>query len=485
MSAQGLPEGSQPEVTKSVIEGIVSLTFKIPSGATGPQGQEGPQGVSVDRVEKTSGTGEPGTTDTYTIYLTDGSSYPFQVLNGPQGPQGNGLTIKYTYGTLEELEAAVPAPELGMNAYIGAGEPYDVYTYTKTSSGNQWTNGGPLQGPAGATGPAGVGISSINRTSGTGAAGSLDTYTVTMSDGSSYQFTVQNGSDGATGPAGTDGVSPTVSVSQISGGHQVSITDATGSKVFDVMDGQNGATGPAGADGAAATIESVSAVTGEPGTQASVVNNGTPSAAELVFTLPAGADGAQGPAGPAGADGQSAYEAAQAGGYTGSESQFNTDLAGVSSKQRVVDFTNLSVTGPGSNFMYTILLTSEDKQKLFSDENPPILLFSPDKETIIPFFASSYIMEQQLFMGFSAMPYSKNAEGPFGFAVTTCSLSDDTLYINANPEFFVGRNLAIFNVPIQLPADPTEAMEAVTKQYVDNLVGTINTTLDTINGEVV
>ena len=308
---------------------------------------------------------------------------------------------------------------------------------------------------------------------------------MTMSDGSSYQFTVQNGSDGATGPAGTDGVSPTVSVSQISGGHQVSITDATGSKVFDVMDGQNGATGPAGADGAAATIESVSAVTGEPGTQASVVNNGTPSAAELVFTLPAGADGAQGPAGPAGADGQSAYEAAQAGGYTGSESQFNTDLAGVSSKQRVVDFTNLSVTGPGSNFMYTILLTSEDKQKLFSDENPPILLFSPDKETIIPFFASSYIMEQQLFMGFSAMPYSKNAEGPFGFAVTTCSLSDDTLYINANPEFFVGRNLAIFNVPIQLPADPTEAMEAVTKQYVDNLVGTINTTLDTINGEVV
>lgn len=381
VSAQGLPEGSQPEVTKSVIEGIVSLTFKIPAGATGPQGPEGPQGVSVDRVEKTSGTGEPGTTDTYTIYLTDGSSYPFQVLNGPQGPQGNGLTIKYTYDTLEELDAAVPSPERGMNAYIGASEPYDVYTYTQTTSGNRWINGGPLQGPAGATGPAGVGISSINRTGGTGAAGSLDTYTVTMSDGSSYQFTVQNGANGA--------------------------------------------------------------------------------------------------------DGQSAYEAAQAGGYTGPESQFNADLAGVSSKQRVVDFTDLSVTGPDSNFMYTILLTSEDKQQLFSDENPPILLFSLYGGIIVPFLAGRYSMEQQVLTGFSAAPYGTYGEGPFGFVFSTCCVSDDTIYINANPEFFVDRNLVVFTVPVQLPSDPTQPLEAATKQYVDNLVGTINTTLDTINGEVV
>lgn len=421
VSAQGLPEGSQPEVTKSVIEGIVSLTFKIPAGATGPEGPTGPQGVSVDRVEKTSGTGEPGTTDTYTIYLTDGSSYPFQVLNGPQGPQGNGLTIKYTYDTLGELEAAVPSPERGMNAYIGTGAPYDVYTYTQTSSGNQWTNGGPLQGPAGATGPAGVGISSINRTGGTGAAGSLDTYTVTLSDGSSYQFTVQNGSNGATGPAGTDGVSPAVSVSQISGGHQVSITDATGSKVFDVMDGQNGqngAPGPAGADGAAATIESVSAVTGEPGTQASVVNKGTSSAAELVFTLPAGADGAQGPAGPAGADGQSAYEAAQAGGYTGSESQFNTDLA----EMEKAPFLPLAGGAVGS-------ITVDD-----------------------------------------VVTIAKSSSG-------LADISTDSSYIylrTKNTEFRLGSLTAYLNnVPL------------VTKGYVDNLVGTINTTLDTINGEVV
>lgn len=39
---------------------------------------------------------------------------------------------------------------------------------------------------------------------------------------------------------GTDGVSPTVSISGITGGHRVTITDADGSHVFDVMDGTDG-----------------------------------------------------------------------------------------------------------------------------------------------------------------------------------------------------------------------------------------------------
>lgn len=51
------------------------------------------------------------------------------------------------------------------------------------------------------------------------------------------------GETGATGPQGpkgadgTDGVSPTVTVTDINGGHRVTITDATGTKTFDVMDG--------------------------------------------------------------------------------------------------------------------------------------------------------------------------------------------------------------------------------------------------------
>lgn len=311
MSAQGLPEGSQPEVTKSVIEGIVSLTFKIPAGATGPEGPTGPQGVSVDRVEKTSGTGEPGTTDTYTIYLTDGSSYPFQVLNGPQGPQGNGLTIKYTYDTLGELEAAVPSPERGMNAYIGTGAPYDLYTYTQTSSGNQWTNGGPLQGPTGA-------------------------------------------------------------------------------------------------------------------------------------------------------DGQSAYEAAQAGGYTGSESQFNADLAGVSSKQRVVDLGIVSASG-NSTF-----LSGEQINQIFSDETPPILIFNIEGSSDLFFLVPSlYSKDSQRCTFYSAGPYSSGNNGNSGFRAACFNIYDGVLY-EGTTGFTITDSSAEFTVPVQLPADPTQPLEAATKQYVDN-----------------
>lgn len=55
-------------------------------GPQGIQGDVGPTGASVDRIERTSGTGAPGTTDTYTVYLTDGQTGgTFQVYNGSNG----------------------------------------------------------------------------------------------------------------------------------------------------------------------------------------------------------------------------------------------------------------------------------------------------------------------------------------------------------------------------------------------------------------
>jgi len=46
------------------------------------------------------------------------------------------------------------------------------------------------------TGPTGVGITSVVRTSGTGAAGTTDTYTITFDDASTTTFDVLNGADG-------------------------------------------------------------------------------------------------------------------------------------------------------------------------------------------------------------------------------------------------------------------------------------------------
>lgn len=47
------------------------------------------------------------------------------------------------------------------------------------------------------------------------------------------------------------GVSPTVTVTAITGGHRVTITDAAGTKTFDVMDGEDGE----GGSGASITVD--------------------------------------------------------------------------------------------------------------------------------------------------------------------------------------------------------------------------------------
>ncbi len=63
----------------------------------------------------------------------------------------------------------------------------------------------------------------------------------------------KDGKDGEQGPPGRDGLdgadgfSPTVSVTDITGGHRVTVTDADGPHTFDVMDGEDGTGG--GTDG--------------------------------------------------------------------------------------------------------------------------------------------------------------------------------------------------------------------------------------------
>ncbi|MBR0090221.1 MAG: collagen-like protein [Lachnospiraceae bacterium] len=55
--------------------------------------------------------------------------------------------------------------------------------------------------------------------------------------------TGEKGADGAKGDKGDDGYSPTITVTEITGGHRVTVTDATGSRSFDVMDGEGGSGG--------------------------------------------------------------------------------------------------------------------------------------------------------------------------------------------------------------------------------------------------
>ena len=53
-------------------------------------GVQGPQGVGIQSIIRTSGNGSPGTTDLYTITLTDGTTSNFSVYNGADGKEGTG-----------------------------------------------------------------------------------------------------------------------------------------------------------------------------------------------------------------------------------------------------------------------------------------------------------------------------------------------------------------------------------------------------------
>lgn len=109
-------------------------------GPKGEQGDVGPTGASVDHIERTSGTGAPGTTDTYTVYLTDGQTGgTFQVYNGSNGT-GSGDFM---------ADGSVPMTgDLQMGGHVVTGmadgtEPTDGATVGQLS--------GKLDSPAGGT----------------------------------------------------------------------------------------------------------------------------------------------------------------------------------------------------------------------------------------------------------------------------------------------------------------------------------------------
>ena len=62
-------------------------------GARGPQGIAGncAEGTGITSIERTSGDGSAGSRDVYTIYLSNGQSYNFEVYNGTDG-EGGGST---------------------------------------------------------------------------------------------------------------------------------------------------------------------------------------------------------------------------------------------------------------------------------------------------------------------------------------------------------------------------------------------------------
>lgn len=142
-----------------------------------------------------------------------------------RGTPGTGLTIRGIVAAAGDLPASAETGDVWL---VGSAAPYDGYMWT----GSRWVNIGPiLRGPAGEDGDPGY-SPTVTITAITGG------HRVTVTDAAGdHSFDILNGQDGEPGSAG---YSPTVTVSTITGGHRVTITDADGDHPFDIQNGQDG-----------------------------------------------------------------------------------------------------------------------------------------------------------------------------------------------------------------------------------------------------
>lgn len=101
LSIGSVGEGQEPAVTMTGTAANPVLNFQL---------VRGPQGRGVASFQRTAGTGAPGTTDTYTIAYTDGTSDTFTVRNGANG-EGAGDMVAHVYdedgdGIVERADVA-------------------------------------------------------------------------------------------------------------------------------------------------------------------------------------------------------------------------------------------------------------------------------------------------------------------------------------------------------------------------------------------
>lgn len=123
----------------------------ITIAAEGAQGPTGPQGVQgFDGATGPQGVGEIGATGATGPVGGIGATGPAgsDGLDGSQGPPGPNIVFQGSVSTF----SALPSGASVGDAYTVADEGFAIYIW----NGTAWVDGGPLQGPPGATGPAGT-----------------------------------------------------------------------------------------------------------------------------------------------------------------------------------------------------------------------------------------------------------------------------------------------------------------------------------------
>ena len=239
-----------------------------PTGPDGPQGGKGDPGANGADGANGKGwtSGSYNTTNGIVTFASDDglgfSTTDLRGADGSQGPAGN--------------DSIVPGPE-GPQGNPGQ----DGQAGTDGVNGKGWTSG------------------AYNETNGI--------VTFTSTDGLGFSTTDLRGSTGAEGPEGPEGDEGPQGPPGNAGGQGPEGAQGDpgerGPEGPDGPQGDKGDDGDRGDDGDAATIAVGGTSTGLPGTNANVTNSGTSSAAVFDFVIPAGATGGDGPQGDKGEDG--------------------------------------------------------------------------------------------------------------------------------------------------------------------------------------
>lgn len=295
-------------------------TIKIPVGVgnagdidLGRRGETGVTSVvfDVSQLIKTYGAGtavllarRPGDTSAYPVpAVQSGNTVTWTVSDTDTSNDGRGTAELFWYVGAALAKSVVFSTSVYKDIGVPVGEtpdPYETWLDTLTEL-------------AAETQEAAASITGLTATAEALPAGSEPT--ANYADGV-LSLGIPNGAQGATGPqgnpgatgqpgpAGQDGVSPTVSVTSITGGHRVAITDKDGTETFDVMDGadgapgqngQNGTNGTNGTDGVSPAV-TITSIAG--GHSVTITDKDHPSGQS--FNVMDGLDGQTGQTGPAG-----------------------------------------------------------------------------------------------------------------------------------------------------------------------------------------
>jgi hypothetical protein len=250
-----------------------------PTGATGPMGPTGPTGP-------TGATGNDGVADTITIRDTHTlePGYAAMVVDAGGGGNNHVLDFQIPRGFTGATGEAGAVGATGATGDPGPMGPTGA-TGATGPTGPQGATG--ATGEAGATGPTGA-------TGATGETGEMGPTGPTGETGPTGA-TGETGETGPTGPTGETG--PTGATGETGETGPTGPTGETGPTGATGETGEMGPTGPTGETGPtgmAATITVGSVITGDPGTEAQVINSGTDEEAIFDFVIPRGEPGGGG-----------------------------------------------------------------------------------------------------------------------------------------------------------------------------------------------